>query len=176
MAALDQLASVAMDPAAQDRIGAVESLAKLKYILAADERPVIEKLAASDDDGMALFATWLISGCPAARIRRIASRATSHRPIRSLGCARSTSCASCQPDIDEPSQLKAAAQAELKDTLTHTYRRAVRTSSPARTATPAKRDGRMTSCVASRQHASQVRKSRKLVGRWANKAHLRTST
>jgi len=122
MAALDQLASVAMDPAAQDRIGAVESLAKLKYILAADERPVIEKLAASDDDGMALFATWLISRMPGSANPqdRVASYLTSTDPITRL---RAIYILRFLPNLTSTNrgQLKAAAQAELKDTLTHTY-------------------------------------------------------
>jgi hypothetical protein len=116
------LRKAALDPAAPDRIGAIESLAKLKYALAPDERPVIESLAASKDEGIALFSLWLLSQTPRSESPqdRVARYLDSKDPISRL---RAIYILRFLPDLspDNRVKLKAAARAEAKDTLTHAY-------------------------------------------------------
>jgi len=117
-----ELRKVALDPAAPDRIGAIESLAKLNYALAPDERPVIETLAASKDEGIALFSLWLLSQAPGSENPqdRVARYLDSKNPITRL---RAIYILRFLPDLstDNRAKLKAAARAEEKDTLTYAY-------------------------------------------------------
>jgi HEAT repeat protein len=119
---IGELRKAALDPAAPDRIGAIESLAKLKYALAADERPAVETLAASKDEGIALFSLWLLSQAPGCENPqdRVARYLDSQDPITRL---RAIYILRFLPDLstDNRAKLKAAARAEPKDTLTHAY-------------------------------------------------------
>lgn len=116
------LRKVALDPAVPDRIAAIESLAKLKYALTPDERPVIDALATSDNDGIALFSIWLLSQTPSSANPqdRIARYLDSKDPISRL---RSIYILRFLPALsaDNRAKLKAAARAESKDTLTYAY-------------------------------------------------------
>src|SRR5688572_22895312 len=119
---LGQLRKAALDPAAPDRIGAIESLAKLKYAVAPDERPVIEMLAQSQDEGIALFSLWLLSQAPGGENPqdRVARYLDSKDPITRL---RAIYILRFLPDLsaDNRAKLKASARAEERDTLTHAY-------------------------------------------------------
>lgn len=117
------LRTVAVDPAAPDRIGAIESLAKLKYVLQPDERPVIEALAASDeDDGVALFSIWLLAQTPGSENPqdRVVAYLDSKDPITRL---RALYILRFLPNLTAANlaRLKAAARAEAKGTLTYAY-------------------------------------------------------
>ena len=117
-----QIRKAALDPDAPDRMGAVESLAKLKYALAPDERPVIETLAASEDEGMAVFSLWLLFQTPGSANPqdRVARYLDSKDPINRL---RAIYVLRFLPDLSarNRAKLKAVAQAEEKDTLTYAF-------------------------------------------------------
>jgi SSS family solute:Na+ symporter len=119
---IDRVRAVALDAAAQDRISAVESLAKLKYTLKPEDRPAIEALANGADDGIALFATWLLFQTPRSENPQdhVAQYLDSKDPITRL---RAIYILRFLPDLSDANRgrLKAAAQAEPKGTPTYAY-------------------------------------------------------
>jgi SSS family solute:Na+ symporter len=57
---LNRLKTVALDPAATDRIHAIESLAKLHVSLPEQEQPVYQKMAGQADAAYSVFSWWVL--------------------------------------------------------------------------------------------------------------------
>lgn len=85
---INRLKAVALDPAAEDRIHAVESLAKLHVHIPASERAVYDDMARQSKAGYSVFALWILyhSGETDA-LDRIAGVLASKDPIMRLRAA-----------------------------------------------------------------------------------------
>jgi len=68
---IDRIRAVVMDPAAANRVGATETLAKLRYKLRDDERASMEQAAKPENGELAPYAAWVLlnSECPGAEAR-----------------------------------------------------------------------------------------------------------
>lgn len=85
---INRLKAVALDPAAEDRTHAVESLAKLSVLIPANERAVYDDMARQSKAGYSVFALWILyhSGETDA-LDRIAGVLASNDPIMRLRAA-----------------------------------------------------------------------------------------
>ena len=85
---INRLKAVALDPAAEDRTHAVESLAKLHVHIPANERAVYEDMARQSKAGYSVFALWILHNSGEAKaMDRIAGVLASNDPIMRLRAA-----------------------------------------------------------------------------------------
>lgn len=114
--------AIALGEASPERIAAIESLAKIKYALKSQERPAIEKIADSSEDGIALFSIWLLSQTPGSENPqdRLAKYLDSKDPITRL---RAIYILRFLPDLSEENRdkIRMTAGAEPKGTLAFAY-------------------------------------------------------
>lgn len=119
---VDRLRTIALGEPSPERIAAIESLAKIKYSLKPQERPVIEKIADSNEEGIALFSMWLLSQAAGSANPqdRVARYLDSKDPITRL---RAIYILRFLPDLtaENRAKIRTTARAEPKGTLTFAY-------------------------------------------------------
>ena len=112
-----------LDTSVPDQIHAVESLAKLNYVIPTDERPAFEAAAKSDNSGLTLFANWVLTQSavqPQPYRNRIAMYLDAEDPIARLRAAYILSHAP-KLTMENRRKLKDTAQREPTDTMTYAY-------------------------------------------------------